>query len=135
MLSIVLFFVVSVAVGVVLDRYLRAPAPVPAPKPFGLSAFEAHGLNSASGDVLKAVVATISFLGHPFTVVAEAEEASARARARSAGALNQVDENLEAIRDLETENIELQSRAKGADARASELTALVTQVQSAVGGR
>ena len=131
MLTVVLVVVlVAVAIGVV--RSLRSqPAE---PKPFGLDAFEAHGLGRASADVLKAVVATISFLGHPFTVVQEAEEARAELAARFDAALAQVEKNLEGIQNLEEDNKKLQFRAKMAYARSGELEALVAQVDSVVGG-
>jgi len=102
-------------------------------KPFGLEAFEAHGLGRASSDVLKAVVATISFLGHPFTVVEEAAEARVSAAANSTRTFAQIEDNLDEIRDLEARNISLEARARLADARASDLAALVAQVSSVVG--
>lgn len=121
--------VLFAAAAVLVDRYFRTP------KPFGLYAFEIHGLNRASGDVLKAVVATISFLGHPFTVVVEARTAKASAMTTSADALLQVGDNLEAIRGLEALNLALKSEAEVADNRASKLDTLIAQVSSVVGDK
>jgi hypothetical protein len=128
-----LLIVAAAVVAVVTDRYLRVQAPVAPPKSFGLKAFEAHGLTSASGDVLKAVVATISFLGHPFTVVEEARAEKSSAAARSAEARDQVEENLQDIEALKNDNLALSSRAKDAEARASAMDVLVAQVSSVVG--
>jgi len=103
------------------------------PKPFGLEAFESHGLGRASNDVMTAVVATVTFLGHPFTVVEDAEEEMASAENRSAKSLSRVQKNLEEIRGLEAANAGLRDQAKWADARASAMQALVAQVNSVIG--
>lgn len=111
------------------------PAPVPAPKPFGLEAFEAQGLQKASADVVKAVVATISFLGHPFVVAQEAVRASAQQRASEAMGRDQIAENLREITTLQEENIGLDIAAQRAGGRAAELDELVNFVNSVVGGK
>lgn len=112
----------------------KSPAPPP-PKPFGLRAFEAHGLAEASADVLKAVVATISFLGHPFTVVDEANAEMARANAREARDRQNIAENLREIEDLRKLNEGYNTDALDARARASQMDALVEQVKSVVGAK
>ena len=113
----------------VAGRYLRAR------KPFGLEAFEDHGLTSASGDVLKAVVATISFLGHPFTVLKDAADEKSMVQAREAESRATITENVQEVEALRAENVDLERRAQAANARASAMDALVAQVSSAVGGK
>lgn len=125
--------VVAFFVGGVMLRP-KSPA-APPPKPFGLRAFEAHGLAEASADVLKAVVAMISFLGHPFTVVAEAREEMTRAHAREARDRQDIARNMQEIADLKKENETLDNDATVARVRANEMDDLVNQVNLAVGAK
>lgn len=127
--TLVLFFLLAGVAFFIWNAWLKT---VEAPKPFGLDAFEAHDLGRASADVVKAVVATISFLDHPFTVVAEAKEACAAASAQATKAAEEIEENLENIQEILKENDKLQARVERANARAIELDQLVKQVGSFV---
>ncbi len=122
----------ALALGMYVFGRMR-PDKVVEPKPFGLEAFESHGLGRANGDVMKAVVATVTFLGHPFTVVEEAKEEMSSADNQSAKSLARVQKNLEQIRGLEAANAGLRDQAKWSDARASAMEALVAQVNSVIG--
>ena len=113
--------------------FRKAPEVVVPTKPFGLFAYEAQGLGRASDDVLRAVVATISFLGHPFTVLEDAEKAKARVQREEAENRGEIADNLDEITNLQTANIKLETQAKAANARASALDVLVAQVSLVVG--
>ena len=109
--------------------YFRQDPPTLAPpKPFGLAAFEAHGLGVASDDALRVGVAIISFLGHPFTVVSEAKGAMSRAYEREAEDRRDVAENLKEIARLQEQNGGLSADAVKALARAKQLGDLIDQV-------
>ena len=130
----VLFGIVIVAAFVAGGVMLRpAPSAPSTPMPFGLKAFEAHGLAEASNDVIKAVVATISFLGHPFTVVEEAKDAMSRAQAREDYGRRQIAENMKEIAELQEANNSLDSDALASVARANQLVDLIQQVSSVAG--
>lgn len=129
------FVIVAVAVAAFLtgsSLNKQVPAPL---KPFGLEAFEAQGLQKASADVVKAVVATISFLGHPFTVVQEATEAKGVEREYEANCGKAIAQNLKQIADLQKANKSLELNAKVANARAAELDNLVVAVNAVVGAK